>query len=179
MSKKYRITLKDHPRLQMFIIIFSAVVFSVLCFWMIFNLKIEAIILPNSYKQETVDNKNVLLKIPSAGIDVKVVFTEGTQEAVDKNDVVWDSVCENIRLLGHADKSFKNLSAINIDDDIYFGKEKYRVFFSSRGIETEDNTNVTSSYTGQRLLGKADMELITCVDDKGIEKWIVLAKKIK
>ena len=83
MAKKYRKGLKDYPGSTLFIVILSAVLLSVLCFWVIFNLKIETIILPDKVKTVK-EIKDSPLKIPSVGIDVIAIPADGSQESVDK-----------------------------------------------------------------------------------------------
>lgn len=181
MSGRYRRGLKDYPRITAVIVILIALILSVVCFWLVFNLKIEAVILPDDVeKTEGYGEGDVIwLQIPSADISLFVTMADGSQKSVDKYDVVQDKRCPNIRLLGHADKAFNKLPDTKLDDVISYDGVDYKVVFSGQGVELFDKTNIISSDTNDLLLGKADMELVTCIDDGNINRWVVLAEKIK
>lgn len=181
MSNKYKRGLKDYPRITVVIVILIALILSVVCFWLVFNLKIEAVILPDDVeKAEGYGEGDVIwLQIPSADISLFVTMADGSQKSVDKYDVIQDKRCPNIRLLGHADKVFSKLPDTKLNDIISYDDVDYKVIFSGQGVEGQDKTNIVSSDTNDLLLGKADMELVTCIDDGDLNRWVVLADKIE
>lgn len=177
--KKY----KEHinESLKAFLMVSIALFLSVALFWLVFKPEFGVVRLPDGDSDTSIgyiESGSVRLEVPSADIDVSVELTDGSQESVDKYDVVQDRRCENIRLLGHAGRTFGNLKDIIVGDNISFGDGVYVVIYSGTGQVTSDKTNVVADDSGKKLLGRADLEMITCYGLDKSKRWVVLASEI-
>ena len=140
-------------------------------------------------KYETYKEDSCYVRIDNVGLHSKFYVGDHSQKSVDTYDIVFTKDIydydSTIRFLGHNTRSFSILHKVSIGDTVYISDElgntyKYRVVKSEEGYLSDDNFDIFSSSTNERLTNIGYVEFVTCFDGKNgnSNRWVVLCEKI-
>lgn len=126
--------------------------------------------------------------ITGTDINASFVNAEFTQDAIDKNDIVYSedtgAGSNNPFILGHKHGTLKKLSKTKVGESIYVSRngviEKYEVVVSEYGVQNESWTDIVGEVTATSIwknFGCKTLHLYTCYGKDKNGRWMVLATK--